>query len=127
MSYLSLPLSMACAFLWAIVVSPLALRLFGLPLRMNFQARRGALRKLGFGHFVFSFGVMTLGIAGLVFSVADAFLEWRFSEAWTLGAVPAPFNSAWRLLLIFATWLIAGIFFGWVSWKEPSNTSVPSR
>lgn len=123
MSYLPLALSVICGLLWAYVGAPGMLRVLGLRLPIRWRERRDALRRLGFPQFVFSFGVMTCGMALFIFFIADAFLEWRFSEAWTIGFVPAPFNSAWRMLSIFAVWVFAGVFFGWVGWKNPSNAS----
>ena len=104
MNYLPLLLSMVAALLWVWVVAPLALLLVGLPLRVSWRERQNALRELGFLQYLFLHGVLTAGMAGFVFFMANALLEWRFSEAWAIGFIPAPFNSGWRMLFILSIW-----------------------
>ncbi len=124
MNHLALPLSVICALVWAWIVAPLTLRVFGLRVPISWRERRDPLLKLGLIKYVLSFGVMTGGMASFVFFMANAFLEWRFSEAWATGFVPAPFNSGRSVLLILATWVLAGVVFGLLGWNTTSNTPV---
>jgi hypothetical protein len=121
MSYFSLPLAITCMLLWVYLLVPIALRLFGVHAPLAFQKRIQVLRTLGVTRFVSSYGVLTCGMAALIFFASNAFFSWRFSEAWTLGFVPAPFNSAWRMLLIVVTCVALGVFLALLVWNRPSS------
>ena len=123
MSTLSIVIAATCAFLWALVIAPLTSCIFGLPLLIGWRERNHRIRTLGFMHFVLFYGVITFGMAELVFFLGEAFLNWRLSEAWTIGFVPAPFNSGWRILLMFTTSMACGILFGWSKWKKPITST----
>jgi hypothetical protein len=125
MSHSPFLLATVFALLWAFVVAPLILRMFGFPLQISWSKRQDTLWKSGLPQYVLFYGVMTFGMAGFVFFMAYPLFQWRFSEAWAIvGFVPPPFNAWWRMLSDLAIWVLCGVWIGWVSRKRPSNTSV---
>ena len=126
MSYLPLPLSIVCALLWIYLFSPIGLRLFGLRLPMAFYKRSADLRGLGLPRFILFYGMLTLGMAGFIYFVSNAFFEWRFSTAWALGFTPAPFNSGWRIFFTLVISMAFGIFMAWLAWDRPSRSDTSS-
>jgi len=123
MSYLWLPLALGGAVLWVYLFAPITFRLFGIRVPLaSFYDRIEVLRGLGLARFVMLYGVFTYSVAGFIYFVSNSFFEWRFSEAWALGFVPAPFNSIWRILLILVTSIIFGVIVAFLSWKRPSSS-----
>lgn len=118
MSYLSLPLSAAFALLWLYLIAPAGLRLVGLRVPLTINKRIEVLQGIGFPRFVLFYGVFTWGMAGFTFFVLNALFEWRFSAAWTLDFVPAPFNSPWRMAIMLVIWTAFGSLIAWSTWKR---------
>jgi hypothetical protein len=115
MSYL---IAAVCALSWAYIAAPLASRLFGIRMPISWRERWSALQRLRLAPFIFSYGVLTFGMSGFVFSVTEALAEWgTSSELWNAGLVPAPLSSGRRMLLMFATWVWAGVLIGWLTGK----------
>lgn len=124
MSYLSLPLALGGAVLWVYLFAPIAFRLFGIHVPIaSFYEPTEVLRGLGLARFITLYGVLTYAMAGFIYLVSNAFFEWRFSDAWALGFVPAPFNSIWRILLILVTSIAFGVLVAFLSWKRPSSST----
>jgi hypothetical protein len=116
------------ALLWAYVAAPLVSRLFGIRTPIPWRERWDALSRLDIRRFVFSYGVLTFGMSGFVFSVVDALSDWaRFSEDRQSGWILATISSGWRVLLMFITWLLAGLIIGWQTSKIQKIQSSPDK
>jgi hypothetical protein len=87
---------------------------------MALNKRSQALRGGSFYLFLF-YGVVTYGVAMFLFFASYIFFQWRFSDAWALGFVPVPFNSATRMLVLFGTSIGFGSLLGLGGWKRSSN------
>lgn len=123
---MALLLSATFALLWLYLSAPMGLRLFGLRCPLTINKRIEVLGGVGFPRFLLLYGVFTWGMAGFAFFVLNALLEWRFSVAWTLGFVPAPFNSPWRMLIMLVTWSAFGSLLAWSTWKRrPLDSTRP--
>ena len=109
-------LSAMCALAWAYLAAPLVSGWFGIPTPVAWWSRWDALERLGLKPFIFSYGVLTFGMSGFVFSAADALLDGGLStEAWNSTIVPTTFISAGRMPLMLLIWLAAGLLVGWLT------------
>ena len=109
-SYLPFTVSLVCGLLWIAIFPPIVARMFGMRIPMGFRGRGKAIAQLSFRQYVRLQGVLSFGIAMFVMSTLDELLGWK------LLGMPCARPSGGLIAFGLVVWLIAGVFFGFMSW-----------
>lgn len=102
--------------LWFVVVTLLG-RAFGvrLPLRILRQ-RNGTSQGLTFSQHMWLMGVLGWGCGMWIVTTLDDYLDWKY---WSGSAHDL---SAGKLLFHAVLWPLAGLLFGWMTWKGKAES-----
>lgn len=109
-SFIQIFVALPVFLLWLMVVALLG-RAFGIVLPFRLLGRNGASQSLTLSQYLWVWGVLCWGCGMWIVTTLDDYLDWKYwgGSAYRLSAA---------ILLIHAVlWSLAGLLFGWMTWK----------